>query len=106
MGLQEGAKGGGSGGGAFSGDHLPVSGACSCRARFFSSFLFFFFLPMLYAGVCVCVCAAISAAVCKHVAKEASEGDCQMAAAVNDFRRQFFVSLDACCFTFASRCVS
>ena len=55
------AKGGG--GGGFSGDHLPVSGACSCRARFF---FLSFFLP--YAGVC------------KYVAS--SEGDCQMAAAV------------------------
>ncbi len=30
--------GGGGGGGGFSGDHLPVSGACSCRARFFPPF--------------------------------------------------------------------
>lgn len=27
-----------------------------------------------------------------------SEGDCQMAAAVNDFRRQFFFFKSACCF--------
>lgn len=80
--------------------------AAAAPAFFLLSFFFFFSLCYMLASVCVCVCAAISAAVCKHVAKEASEGDCQMAAAVNDFRRQFFVSLDACCFTFASRCVS
>jgi hypothetical protein len=67
--VTEGMKGGGGssssgGGGGFSGDHLPVSGACSCRARFFYFILFFpsfssSLFSMLYAGVCesvyVCV---------------------------------------------------
>lgn len=116
-----GASGSGSssGGGGFSGDHLPVSGACSCRARFFFFLLFLFlfyffflsFLPIqeaLYAGLLLSLSLSLSMCafcttgihpnqVCKYVGKASSEGDCQMAAAVNDFRRQFFLFL----FTFS-----
>ena len=77
------AKGGG--GGGFSGDHLPVSGACSCRARFFFS------LSSSLMLACVSMW---------HRRKEIVKWQ-QL---FNDFRRQFFLFfLQSACQTFARK---